>query len=202
MALTETLVDTFPGSSFSANWATTGTDSVSGGQAHVQNDSGFTSGFQSATTYSLVGSFLLSKAVTVQAQCWMQVSPNTSPQTTLSTAGMEINGGGQLEAFWSNSGGTYTSLATATYNSVTHAWWRIRELGGTLFYEFSANALTWSSFASVANPITLTTVFIQFGAGGAATTTTSSFTNVNATPTARTTPVVGPSAAAMRAANW
>lgn len=182
MALTQTLTDTFPGSSLSALWTATGTVSVSGGKANVQNDTGFTSGFQSATTYSLIGSFLLSKAGTVQAQCWMQVSPNTGPQTTLSTAGMEINGTGQLEAFWSTSGGVYTSLATATYNPVTHAWWRIRESGGTLFYEFSADGLAWSSFASVANPITLTTVFVQFGAGGASPTVSAQFTDVNTVP--------------------
>jgi hypothetical protein len=51
---------------------------------------------------------------------------------------------------------TLTDVATDTYNSSTHKWLRIRESGGTTYWDYSSNGTSWTNFASNANPITIT----------------------------------------------
>ena len=61
-------------------------------------------------------------------------------------------------------GGTQTSLATITYNPSTMKFWSIREAGGTTFWEYSANGLTWTLLHSVASPIDLSAIKPRFSA--------------------------------------
>ena len=72
--------------------------------------------------------------------------------------------GGTLTANYYISG-TKTTLVNLTYSPVTHAWWRIRESGGTSYWDTSPDGLSWVNQASVADPFTETQLFADIGAG-------------------------------------
>lgn len=40
---------------------------------------------------------------------------------------------------------TPTAIATLTYSPVTHAFWRVRESGGTIFWDTSSDGVTWTN---------------------------------------------------------
>jgi hypothetical protein len=61
-----------------------------------------------------------------------------------------------------------TTVASVTYSASTHAWLRVRESGGTTYWETAPNTASnppveadWVAFASVANPIDLTSVKVH-----------------------------------------
>lgn len=56
--------------------------------------------------------------------------------------------------------GVTTTLFSVTYSAVTHLYWRIRESGGTTFWDTSADGSSYINQASVANPIALTNLFV------------------------------------------
>lgn len=83
--------------------------------------------------------------------------------------------------------GVYTTVASGTYNSTSHRWWRIRETSGTLYYEVSADGVSWSTFASVATPfnVDLAQLSIFIGTDSAnGSTDTAIFDNQNTPPSA------------------
>jgi hypothetical protein len=41
-------------------------------------------------------------------------------------------------------GGTYQNLGSVLYSAQLHAWWRIRESGGTLLWETAPDGKTWT----------------------------------------------------------
>lgn len=57
-----------------------------------------------------------------------------------------------------------TNAFSVAYSATTHAWLRIRESGGTTFWDTSTDGITWTNRFSVANKITLTNLFIDIGA--------------------------------------
>ena len=61
-------------------------------------------------------------------------------------------------------GGVNSDVATVTYNATTHRWWRIRESGGTIYYDASTNGISWSNLASVANPFNIKSVYPKLDA--------------------------------------
>ncbi|HSX31297.1 MAG TPA: kelch repeat-containing protein, partial [Candidatus Saccharimonadales bacterium] len=81
--------------------------------------------------------------------------------------------------------GAYTTPATMTYSATAHRWWRIRESGGTIYYEYSADSSSWTVLASVAAPFAVTnlrmSLFIGTTAANAST-DTAIFDNLNAFP--------------------
>jgi hypothetical protein len=63
--------------------------------------------------------------------------------------------------FYKYVAGIETDVVSAiTYNSSTHAWWRIRENSGTTYWDTSSDGVTWTNMASTANPIAMTSVKI------------------------------------------
>ena len=52
--------------------------------------------------------------------------------------------------------GVRSTLTSFAYNATNHAWWRIRESGGTTFWDTSIDGIAWTNQTSTANPITLT----------------------------------------------
>lgn len=87
--------------------------------------------------------------------------------------------------------GAQTFLAGLTYNSTTMKYMRLRELSGTTYWEYSADGITYSTLFSVANPITMTSVFVGPSLGtyaAEASSTTAVITDYNVTPTPSGTP--------------
>lgn len=57
--------------------------------------------------------------------------------------------------------GSQTNVASLTYNATTMKWWRIRESGGTIFWDYSADGLSWTNLGSVANPFAVTALTVN-----------------------------------------
>jgi hypothetical protein len=53
--------------------------------------------------------------------------------------------------------GSSTNVSSVAYSAST-LYWRIREAGGTTYWEYSADTSSWTTLASESNPITLTSV--------------------------------------------
>lgn len=60
--------------------------------------------------------------------------------------------------------GVITSVASTAYNGTTHAWWKIRESGGTIYWEVSTDGTTWNSFASYAHSMNIGAMYVHIGA--------------------------------------
>lgn len=63
---------------------------------------------------------------------------------------------------------TPTDLGSATYSAVTHRFLRIRESGGTVYWEYSADNDTWSQLGSSATPFAITLLKLNIAAGNTA----------------------------------
>jgi len=75
-------------------------------------------------------------------------------------------GGGNIRAY-KEVATTQTQLATATYSASTHKYLRIRESGGTVYWDYSSNGSSWSNFASetVGNLFALNNLTLEFNIG-------------------------------------
>jgi hypothetical protein len=58
---------------------------------------------------------------------------------------------GQLIGSWSIAG-TTTNVGSVLYNATQHAWWRIRESGGTIFWETAPDGKSWTTLVMAAAP--------------------------------------------------
>ncbi len=89
---------------------------------------------------------------------------------------------GQLEGLFAVEGNQLTMFGAVPYEPVAHRWWRIRESGGTVYFEASANGSQWQRITSGPAPFALTHVQVRFMVGSDDPTTTTSsadFDNFN-----------------------
>ncbi len=92
--------------------------------------------------------------------------------------------GNNIIARYSTPGGT-TTVATTAYNSTDHKYFRVRENKGTIYWDTSANGISWNNFTSVANPFDITSVRVGMLAGtwnSEGSTTYATFDNFNILP--------------------
>lgn len=63
--------------------------------------------------------------------------------------------------------GTNTGVTGSgiTYNPTTHAWWRIRESGGLVYFEYSADGIAWSTLGSIAPGWDISNVWLGINSG-------------------------------------
>ncbi|HEY0035991.1 MAG TPA: vanadium-dependent haloperoxidase [Longimicrobium sp.] len=61
--------------------------------------------------------------------------------------------------------GVHTVPASVPYDAAAHRWWRIRENGGTTFWETSPDGCAWSLLYSAPNPVPLDRVTPVLAAG-------------------------------------
>lgn len=91
--------------------------------------------------------------------------------------------GGVMEAFYTVAG--VRNNTSITYNATAHRIWRIRESGGTLYWEASSTGSSWTSLrASIPTPLNLTAISAFFTSGYYGTETTPGtgiYDNFNAT---------------------
>ena len=152
-------------------------DSSTGGSATLSYaSSGATAAFPASTTsstyayvyaaatYDLTGSSAALHVTgvpdTANVYAYFQAAAGTSNLEWLVEAG-------SLYARYTVSG-TITTLATLTYSATAHAYWRIRESGGTTYWDTSSNGINWTNQASASDPITETTLDAVFGIGASA----------------------------------
>ncbi len=72
---------------------------------------------------------------------------------------------GNISAWYVNGGANTQVGSNLAYNSTNHAYRRIRESGGTTFWDYSADGVSWTNLASVANPFAVTAVLTYLQSG-------------------------------------
>lgn len=183
-AAAATLVDGFDSNDLATVWAWTfGTVAVSGGECSIQCDTSFSSELISSVTYNLTGGAVAGQflpRIAASAQTALQVfSGDGTGSGSTYEAEIGYSGGLMYATLFQN--GVTTNSPTVTYSAVNHSWWRIRESSGTLFFETSANSITWaqlwsSPYAFSASGVT---VAVFAGDNGTDATGTSFVTNIN-----------------------
>jgi hypothetical protein len=175
VALVETLADPFNQTSLdTGKWfqttAGTTTMSYAAGGATVSLPASATStdigsAGSNTSTYDLTGSYAYMQVTAVPSN---STSAYAALQIAVLATGYYLRWhkeGTSLFARY-NTGST-TNAVTLTYSASTHKWWRIREAGGTTYWDTSDGS-TWTNRASVANathavPVTSVRVTLQAG---------------------------------------
>ena len=162
-----------------------------------------------STLYDLTGSAvfaLVSPAIGGSRETFLQVLLDVNNKLEIFVSG---NTGSNLSCR-KMVAGTPTVLASTPYSSTTHAWWRIRESGGTVFFDTAPDGQTWTNLGSttVAASIPVTSFTPNFISGyyGSETAADTFIDNVNLTPVianrATTWGVLAPVTAASRTTSW
>ena len=73
--------------------------------------------------------------------------------------GFKLNGSGSKKIEAIKTVGSESVVGTGvTYNGTTHLWLRIRESGGTTYWDYSSDGSTWNNLTSTSNPIAVTSL--------------------------------------------
>lgn len=196
----QVLIDPFPGSSLNAtNWYVepdagsgnpSGTVTVTGGLLKLSggtySDAGYYTSVNSQIAWDLTNSYAFVKVTPGESG----TSDGDSGMSILASNfsdgyNFDITGGNlQVQSTVSDSP---TTLHTVTYNSTSHAWLRIRESNGTIYFETAPDGLTWTTQYSTTTETvgswSAATSYVQFfygsAAGSSSPTGTANFANFN-----------------------
>lgn len=165
----------------------------------ITNPSAYTGygGQSSISSYDLTG-----------ASCWVNIA-NLGSQVLASceSVPIDLNFSSSTNRlfFYANAGtltayktiaSTQTSVASATYSATTHKWLAISEglgrksgtgVAGTIYFEYSADGITWSLFTSLANPFAVTALFVDTSLGTYASEASSTTLKINSYNTSAAT---------------
>jgi hypothetical protein len=164
-AKTATLADNFASNQLGTIWDNSiGTVTWSPGQVAIKCDTSYDSALQSTNNYDLTSS-----SVFARVNPYIAGSAATSLLLNSSFGNNVFFGyaGGNL-AVNKNVSGAQTTLFNITYSPTAHAWWRIRESGGTTFFDTSPDSVTWTNQYSVADTtfgFSLSSLDVIFQAG-------------------------------------
>lgn len=163
MAKTETLTDNFASAS-ATNWVGYGANpSISSGRLAI-TPTGAYPGIYSSVQYDLTSSFIMVQLVQ---------APNVGNGTSSAIMNVQVSAGnseqilveGSSLIFRETVSGTNSDTSVA-YSAVTHAWLRIREAAGTIYWDTSPDAINWTNRRSKARGIASpTSVAINLVAG-------------------------------------
>lgn len=152
MPLTQELRDSFDDNTVDPvkwpnNYNTVGSlPTETGGRARVDCDTGF-SGYASDTIYTLADSNarcrLFPPAAGGGTEVWAQLLVTSSTAGTDAVMEVDVASGNLTMA--NRAGFSDPGAAVIPYDSVDHAWVRIREDSGTLFFDTSADGITWTN---------------------------------------------------------
>ncbi|MEU6990378.1 hypothetical protein ABZ953_06905 [Streptomyces sp. NPDC046465] len=161
MALIGTLVDTFNDNIIGPDWGNSyGGALETGGRARLPCVAGQYSGYQTAKAWTLAGSSAYVQLPVAAASNSATVEAQTAFNIIQATAGtylaININTVAGTIRFENNVAYTDGSATSLTYNSTTHAWLRIRETGGTLFWDTSTDGSSWTNRRSISTPAWVT----------------------------------------------
>lgn len=76
-------------------------------------------------------------------------------------------------------------LTTSSYNNELYRFLRFREVSGTVHWDTSPDGISWTSYASVANPFAVTGLYVElsvYNYGTRSASTTGAFANVGVVP--------------------
>lgn len=99
----------------------------------------------------------------VDPNCTTQVSFKDTNNPTTNWAAMTLNWGNQFIGQVSN-GGTVTSVVLGYYDPVAHAYWRVRESAGLIYFDASPDNNTWQQLAGISHTWTPSSVELDFSA--------------------------------------
>ncbi|MFI8294432.1 LamG-like jellyroll fold domain-containing protein [Streptomyces nigra] len=143
-----------------------------GGRARIPMPAGSSAGYQSAREWTLVASKLTAKLATVPAAggsssafCSMYINSTTSG----TRLGWRYNALTGVLSAESQTGFFDGSAVSFTYSPFSHMWLRIRESGGTVFFETSSTGATWTVRRSLATPAWVTSQTVAVEITGART---------------------------------
>lgn len=167
------LVDPFTTQIATATWGVYGTTTPvwESGRAKVVGDNNY-AGLTTDGLYSLTGNSIYCGLETngysdTDGDIGFYLVINSSYSNGY--IGFEIGSGGNIMAVYSPSGGPRTEAGSVTYSPITHEFMRIRESGGTTYWEVAtrqqAMAGSWQSFHSVANPMAVVNMMVDLYAG-------------------------------------
>ncbi|MET9517042.1 LamG-like jellyroll fold domain-containing protein [Streptomyces sp. NPDC002994] len=129
--------------------------SETGGRARVPLNPGVVAGYQTARAWTLAGSQLTAKLARVpaangsssaSASMWIN---STTSGTRLGFSYSPVTGLLRCMSETAFFDGASTSL---TYSAIDHAWLRVRESGGTLYWETSGDGFGWTVRRTLATP--------------------------------------------------
>lgn len=160
------LVDNFGDNAVdTAIWVNSfGTYSETGGRARVSCDAGYNA-YSSGLTYTLAGSSVYLRAYPPAAggattEAWAQVLIKSDVGGT--DLGFELRTlTGELVMF-SRTGYFDAGAVAITYSPTDHAWLRIRETGGTVYWDTSPDATTWTNQRTLASPAWVNAADLEF----------------------------------------
>ncbi|MFI8872472.1 hypothetical protein [Streptomyces sp. NPDC055243] len=161
MALIGTLQDNFNDNAIGPDWGNSyGGVSETGGKARVPCVAGVFAGYQTAKDWTLAGSSAFVQLPLAAAANGASTEAQTTFNIIQATAGtsiaININTVANTIRFENNVGYTDGSAVSLTYSAVTHAWLRIRETGGTLFWDTSTDGSSWTNRRSISTPAWVT----------------------------------------------
>jgi hypothetical protein len=130
-----------------------GTVSETGGRARISAVAGVSSGFQSARQWKLQGSRTTVRLATVPSGGTNgRTSFMVNAVTSGTRIGFECNATTGNLSCKSDVGFFDGSAVSVTYSPIDHAWLRIREASGTVYWETSGDGFSWSARRSLATP--------------------------------------------------
>ena len=182
--------DSFAGPLDTTKWtvsATAGSASASGGVLSITPTTGTDTAavyVTSIASYTFNGSQASTKVIGV-------VDGSINNKFTLRAPGNQNEVGwyyeqGNLWAYW-RANGVETDPGFVTYSASSHAYWRVRQAGTTVFWETSPDGVTYTVQAQTGTsniPFPLDSVKVEFnlkafGTTGAATTAPARYSNLN-----------------------
>ena len=136
--------------------------SETGGKATVAAGPAY-AGFGSATGYSLNDSYIAARvtvpaptagATFCQGRLQFYVDADHSAEITVDTVAQDV------QAFLTDGAGNTLLAVGFDYDPVDHAWIRLREAAGTMYWEASATGITWTTLTTHATPTAIATTTI------------------------------------------
>ncbi len=116
-------------------------------------------GYGSVNTYNLTADRCYVRVLGVPASgnTFAEMFFKLTADRTQGSVAMWVNQGNMLASTWT--GGSRTDLVFPTYSSSTHAWWSIRESGGTIFFDTAPSTASnppvsgdWVNLTSATTP--------------------------------------------------
>lgn len=182
--------DDFRSLNTTTNWFdwSGGTISIVSGQLNILNNAADTNyhGLDSLDRYQLAGESIFCQVVNAgnQALASLEMYPFTYQQTPGYNTLFFVISGNTVFCI-QKAAGVQTTVFSVAYNSAVHKWFRLRESGGTTYWDYSTNGTDWTNFFNEANPFTIDNGFVTISFGtfaSEASPTTAIVDNFNCVP--------------------